>query len=696
MTGSFQTGVSGVRTHEFGLNSWSNNIANINTKGYKANIPEFASMFATRMDSINSSSPVSNDMNYGVTKAANSMDSRAGSIVKGASEFDMAITGDGWFSVSNKSGEKNYYTRNGEFKRDSEGYLVNSDGMYLLGLDRGMIKNKTFDLSRIAASLKRQDITQLKPIKIEEDIYIKPSATRFINNSINLNSSKNIKALDEAFLPSLYYNKREKLFKSDLSKFFSNLQEGDKFSVKAYTKPIKHLSLEYGKDFKTIEEFQSALSPHGIAVLNVDERRIILKNVTDEKIEYGGEISQKLGLREDIKNRKLTSSSYLYLKRFFENDFNTLYNENYESLNVKDGDTITIEINKKSQTFTYRSDPQNNGEFNTIQQLVDQIKEKTGLDIFVKNCRLIFENNSDKEIKVRFTSLNDSLISGLSLPEEVDIRAKGGQVQSSALKVPTYKSTSEIFDENGKKYLVKTDYVLRHLRSAHNPKESWLTTSAVFDLKSDNIISKDHTEGKIEYSGDNEQPKLYTLNKDLYNRVKSFKIDFAQNGAIKFDPSGISDTNFSTTAHYMNSEVKTTNKDGNLEGYNERVIIDPNGEIKIKFSNSMTESIGRVGLVRFINNQGLRKVGGNLYETFSTSVNGEIKAPTAGVPHVVWDKITGTLKGSSILQNRLETSNVEMSTALTELIIMQRGYSANSKIVSTADELIKEAINLKR
>ena len=56
----------------------------------------------------------------------------------------------------------------------------------------------------------------------------------------------------------------------------------------------------------------------------------------------------------------------------------------------------------------------------------------------------------------------------------------------------------------------------------------------------------------------------------------------------------------------------------------------------------------------------------------------------------------GNLKSTNIIQGKLETSNVKMDTALTQLMIMQRAYSASTKSISTADDMVKEAIGLKR
>ncbi|NWF67305.1 MAG: hypothetical protein HXX81_07560, partial [Campylobacterales bacterium] len=139
------------------------------------------------------------------------------------------------------------------------------------------------------------------------------------------------------------------------------------------------------------------------------------------------------------------------------------------------------------------------------------------------------------------------------------------------------------------------------------------------------------------------------------------------------------------------------------EGFNEGVSIDKNGIIYMHFSNDKVEPFGRVGLSRFINDQGLAKVGSNLFSV-TPSLNGETSPYKSGIPTLLWEHKEGTdtvgrldlFSGSAIKQKMLETSNVDMATALTEIMVMQRSYSANAKSITTADDLIKEAIGLKR
>lgn len=99
MVGAFYNGISGIRTHQFGIDSTSNNIANVNTVGYRANLPEFKSLFATSMSYVNANSPISNDYNYGSTIGSNAINANDGTYVSAEGDFNVAYSGKGWFVV---------------------------------------------------------------------------------------------------------------------------------------------------------------------------------------------------------------------------------------------------------------------------------------------------------------------------------------------------------------------------------------------------------------------------------------------------------------------------------------------------------------------------------------------------------------------------------------------------------------------
>ncbi len=111
--------------------------------------------------------------------------------------------------------------------------------------------------------------------------------------------------------------------------------------------------------------------------------------------------------------------------------------------------------------------------------------------------------------------------------------------------------------------------------------------------------------------------------------------------------------------------------------------IDENGTVTaVNESTKATEVLGRLVLATFDNPAGLEKVGSSYYEVSSNSGDPSIYYANNGA---------GKLKGGS-----LEMSNVDLATELTNMIIMQRGFQSNSRVITTSDTMLEELVNLKR
>lgn len=135
-------------------------------------------------------------------------------------------------------------------------------------------------------------------------------------------------------------------------------------------------------------------------------------------------------------------------------------------------------------------------------------------------------------------------------------------------------------------------------------------------------------------------------------------------------------------------------QDGKAEGSLQDIRIDENGIIFLAFSNGVSEPMGRLGVVAFVNDQGLKKMGDNVYSLGTNALGGENRV-LSGNPILGWNN-EGNLKFGQIKHKYLETSNVDVGNALTNLILYQRGYSMNAKAFNTGDDLVKEAIALKK
>ena len=119
---------------------------------------------------------------------------------------------------------------------------------------------------------------------------------------------------------------------------------------------------------------------------------------------------------------------------------------------------------------------------------------------------------------------------------------------------------------------------------------------------------------------------------------------------------------------------------GELVGYT----INEDANIIAGFSNGRSSSIGKVALYHFQNDQGLDKLSGSRFTESSNS----------GKPIFFTDANGKNINGSTILNYHLENSNVRVEVGLTDLIIMQRAYDANSKTISTSDQMLQKALQM--
>ncbi|MBG6226318.1 flagellar hook protein FlgE [Arthrobacter sp. CAN_A2] len=129
--------------------------------------------------------------------------------------------------------------------------------------------------------------------------------------------------------------------------------------------------------------------------------------------------------------------------------------------------------------------------------------------------------------------------------------------------------------------------------------------------------------------------------------------------------------------------VSISESDGRTAGTLESFTVGPDGTLVGAFSNGSRQPLGRVALAGFVNPAGLEKAGGSSYRATANSGVAEIGAAGANG--------LGSLDAGS-----LEMSNVDLSQEFTNLIVAQRGFQANARIITTSDEVLQELTNLKR
>ena len=130
-----------------------------------------------------------------------------------------------------------------------------------------------------------------------------------------------------------------------------------------------------------------------------------------------------------------------------------------------------------------------------------------------------------------------------------------------------------------------------------------------------------------------------------------------------------------------NSTINSTS-DGNAAGTLESVSIDSTGVITGTYTNGVKQSEAQVAVAQFTNASGLTKTGSSLYQESNNSGTANVK--------------TAADLGVKITASALEMSNVDIANEFADMIITQRGFQSNSKIITVGDEMLETVINMKR
>jgi len=238
-----------------------------------------------------------------------------------------------------------------------------------------------------------------------------------------------------------------------------------------------------------------------------------------------------------------------------------------------------------------------------------------------------------------------------------------------------YSSSVQVFDTLGNPHLLTTYFI----RTAPEANRNWdVRWSAE---KDDGAVPPTIMQGNfpaITFTADGILTNAAaTPPTDTTGDILAANLDWG-NGTT---PTAITVT-FDTTQFNSESVVISQNQNGYGAGNLTGVEIDPDGIVVASYSNGKQTKIAQLVLGKFVNNNGLALAGSNLYtETTSSG------PPRTGLPGPELGKV---------FTNSLEQSNVDMGAEFVRMITVQRGFQANSKIITTVDELLGEVINLKR
>lgn len=619
MLRSLFSGVTGLQSHQIAMDVESNNIANVNTIGYKYSRANFSDLLAqTNQIATAPQGQIGgkNAVQIGLGTTVNSVTRihSQGSIQNTDKNTDVAIQGDGFFIVSSDGGNTYKYTRSGDFKFDAGGNFVDNNGFIV----QGWVRDKKTGLVDSTAPITN--------IQIPPGLTTPAQASSQVVVKANLSSSSQV-------------NQYQPTFETDIT--------GAYVDTDGYPVLPEDMGVLFNASGKAFNLNSAAPGPgtggDGIFI-SIDggqsyhELRYT-SNLLDVETATPATATTTTPIRPD--GTASTNNGVLYFNNTadFRNAMETIVGANGATVRYNDQGKLTIENDAGT----------------------------TALSIAVAGI-----SDANTVVNETFTG-NFQTLSG-------NIAAGSASAkQSQAINAATHSASIDVLDSLGSKHTLRIDF----RKESSNPTTgtNWTYTVTVPKpadiggtppyeniLNPAGTITFDNTGALAGYS----IPSIDFTGNNGSKPNQSISLDFGSfngfDGLTSFDnpsgTSGISQVGF---------------PGGDLVG----IRIDQSGTLVGSFSNGRSFGLAQISMAKFSNNEGLVTDGGNVY----------LQSANSGDPIIG----TAATAGRGFMQSSaLEASNVDLSKSLTQLIIIQRGYQANGKTITTSDTLLETLIGLKR
>ena len=677
MIGALWTGISGLASQQTALDNESNNIANVNTIGYKASRVSFADLMY--QDSIGKGSSV--------TKAEKQY--TQGSLNLTGSSYDVALNGDGFFVVANKNStgsSESFYTRAGNFRMGDNGTLQDASGNEVQGWALATI-DKTSDVVSTNSNLSSftNTFTQIAGNKIinfpnkiqtyaakmsDYSTTSKADSSTLSGSGIKTQSAKNsdIEALITNYSNALtaYATNPEALSSTSIAQSTvidypsgskSTLDsEGDQVYIyvngNKYTQD--YISTTATDDFKT--EMQAAVTAGTITTdLNSDgttsddEYNVLASRVATYKA-LADQVSNITGLKAYTVNETANSSGT-----------GSTYKMSTSNVDVLNG-TIKIDSIIPGTSFTI-------GDLSEVSGTTEQAGSKTTITEAVSG-------SGESAVKSAMEALKDAVAG-----KQEDV----------------YEQTDITSDDNGNSITFATGDTISFTLNGTTVTSSNTATS--YTQAMNDLISKINSDSTLQLT-----VEAKNINGNLVIESKNTGDEFS--GIIKYtDASGSTagtytkeknldeSGNSGAGAEFMQiiSTIDQTASKSSLQlkldslGLTDSAFgefsVNSSGVITMK-QDGVEYAVGQLAIAQFNNNIGLKAVGDNLL-----SATNESGSPIYSINND---------NGTSLESETLELSTADLSESLVNLMVFQRAFEANAKSITTADDILNTLINLKR
>jgi len=296
MTQGFYTGVSGIKSYQTAIDVTSNNLANVNTVGFRANTTEFSSLYEDTLSMTHANASHNReDLGLGIRVSTVSMNQEHGSLMNTDLSTDLAIQDDGWFGVTGMNSDEVLYTRAGDFTFDVNNDLVTPDGFHVLGTMGNNIQGE--NLVQKIAEVPLGEVGSQEPLNFPKNLVYPPEATSTAKMIGNIGIEDEVRTLGAGVIDS---NGTRNELKLEFTKLDEQTPPGSQWSV---TATIKSLDEQTTYDSQTyVVEFNEDGS---LKTPNPFDNTTLNNNGSPVKVDLGGGYDGVVS----IANFDITSSS---------------------------------------------------------------------------------------------------------------------------------------------------------------------------------------------------------------------------------------------------------------------------------------------------------------------------------------------------------------------------------------------------
>ncbi|WP_028129837.1 flagellar hook-basal body complex protein [Selenomonas sp. AE3005] len=678
MMRSLFSGVAGLKGHQTRMDVIGNNIANVNTTGFKSSRVTFADTLNQTVsgasapgDTIGGTNP--KQIGLGVGVASIDLLFTDGSIQSTGKNTDLCLSGNGLFIV--KQGSDVYYTRDGAFEFDADGnYVLPGNGMFVQGWTA-----KDGVLSTTGA---------VGNIQVKAGKSMEAAATKIATYENNLNA-----AMEGYEISSILVTRADGSTET-VSSYAPSGVDGPTITLGTTTGKVYTLDDTADYDFTTTDSllgktlFTSTVSSVkangagqvgltlgiGNALSSIDDGTTIsipAANIKNGTFKYGDTFPLTVKI---INSAGVTTSGT-----------DTAQTELTVDIIYPDGTAgptgVKITVPPPAN-FTYQD-----GMTVNFDLPIEKIEANSGANITCENGNTVTLDGTDSPVNVDSSSTqytykgkaSDGNVESVTRKEEVtsvtmnttDGKSLPGLLEGNYTKgntfYPSVTTTITAYGSQGRAYSIPVLYTKKDanvwaLSLKGGAKSTTITDS---DGKT-TTVDLDATDLKFDEDG-----KFVSGSGNLTLKPK--------NG--EETPTTVA-LNLSSLTQYAGNSTINATADGNAAGTLKSISIDSTGTITGVYTNGVKQAEAQVAVAQFTNASGLTKTGSSLYQASNNSGDANVK--------------TATDLGVTITASALEMSNVDIANEFSDMIITQRGFQSNSKIITVGDEMLETLINMKR